>query len=303
MSTISIGVGLFVYNRPKHTRIVLESLKKNNIPKLYIFADGPKDGKFTPEINETRALINAVDWCPIEVIEQSSNLRTVGHVTFGLRHIFLFHEAAIVLEDDCEVRPDYFTFMQKCLQFYKDSEEIYHVNGYQLPITSNEQKNVAVYASPLAMSWGFGLWKRSWKRFRLDVDDANEYFQTKESRRLLDVVPDFAQRMQALREGRVNSFTYRWNFIINKEKALCVAPYKSFVRNIGWDGQGVNCKPSKRYDIPSADWQRPTSLDFNLPTTPSRDSYMDKKTRSYYRKKPDVLIRAYYGWRSLWRIK
>ena len=39
-------IALFVYNRPKHTLRVLESLKKNYLSKktiIYIFSDGPKD--------------------------------------------------------------------------------------------------------------------------------------------------------------------------------------------------------------------------------------------------------------------
>ncbi len=304
MSGISIGTGLFVYNRPKQTHIVLESLQKNPISKLYVFADGPEGKQSTQEIEETRRLVRAIDWCQIEIVEHTENLGTVGNVIFGLRHMFALHDAAIVLEDDCEVRPDYYFFMASCLDFYKDVPGIFHVNGYQLPIRLNGPKLGDIYFSPLAMSWGFGIWKRSWTYFRLGVDDSKEYFQTPAARRLLDVVPDFAWRMKSQLEGRVNSLTYRWNFIISKNEGLCVSPYHSFVRNIGWDAKGVHCGRSRRYDVPPEDWQRPRITlpeEVRLPQELVRDPYMDKQTRRFYRKKPEILMRAYEQWKSLWR--
>ena len=49
------GIALFVYNRPEHTKRVLEGLKKNNINKFYIFADGPKTELHIPAVKEVRS--------------------------------------------------------------------------------------------------------------------------------------------------------------------------------------------------------------------------------------------------------
>lgn len=299
-----MGLGLFVYDRPEHTRAVLESVKENRPAKLYVFTDGPKEELMSPAIEETRRLIRAIDWCPTEIVEHSRNLGMVGNLTFGIDHMLKHHDAVIVLEDDCVWRPDSYMFMLRCLDFYKDDQRVFHVNGYQLPIPLDGPKPWDVYFSPLAMSWGWGTWKRAWEYFRLEVDDAKEYFQTPASRRLLDVVPDFGWRIKSQLEGRVNSWTYRWNFIINKNEGLCVSPYRSFVRNIGWDGRGVHCGRSKRYDVPLEDWQRPaiTSPEqVRLPRELVRDPYMDKQTKRFYRKKPEMLMRAYGQWKSLWR--
>ena len=170
MEQVSVGTGFFVYDRPGHTRTVLESLKENRPAKLYVFADAPKEGRMRPEIEETRRLVRAIDWCPTEIVEHSRNLGTVDNLMFGIDHMMKHHDAVIVLEDDCALRTDSYMFMVRCLDFYKDDPRVFHVSGYQLPIRLDGPKPWDVYFSPLAMSWGWGTWKRSWKYFRLDVD-------------------------------------------------------------------------------------------------------------------------------------
>ncbi len=302
MSGISVGVGLFIYNRPWHTLRVLESLKQAGLDYLYVFADAPADGVITENIEKTRALISGIKWCKVDFQVRDKNMRTIGNVSSGIDYILRDHEAVIVLEDDCVVRPDYLTYMNAVLSFYKDDTRVFHVNGYQLPIVVGKDAGVDVYQSPLAMSWGFGLYKRAWKYFRLDVADAPEFLKSPAAKRLLTVVPDFDQRMQALLEKRVSSWTYRWNFLINKHGGICVSPYQSYVHNIGWDGDGVNCSKSTRYDIPPLIWQRPLltgESSLRLTTDLKVDGYMDQQTSKYYRRKPALLLRLYRQWQDL----
>ena len=67
------GIALFVYNRPKHTKKVLEGLRKNRIDKLYIFADGLKKEEHKKDVDEVRALIDNIDWCETEIIKSETN--------------------------------------------------------------------------------------------------------------------------------------------------------------------------------------------------------------------------------------
>ncbi len=300
MGNFSVGLGLFVYNRPDHTRIVLESLKKNRLSKLYVFADAPKNGQMTAQVEATRQLVRAIDWCDVEIIEHAQNKGNVPNLIFGIQHMLNNHDAAIVLEDDCEVRPDYYAFMTRCLDFYKDDKSIFHVNGYHLPVGVGKDRPWDVYRSPHATSWGYGLWKRSWAHFRMDVNDAREYFRTPQARRILEVVPNLRQRMDSMFNGVVDSFIYRWNFIINRYGGSCVSPYRSFVRNIGWDGQGVHCGKSKRYNVSTTDWERPVSVDFRLPKDPASDPSMDVQVSKFFTKKPEILFKAHQQW-QIWR--
>ena len=45
--------------------------------------------------------------------------------------------------------------------------------------------------------------------------------------------------------GELNTWAIFWYATIFKNKGLCVSPWFSYVRNIGFDGSGTNCKKSK----------------------------------------------------------
>ena len=74
---------LFVYNRPNHTKLLLESLKKNLLSKLsiiYIYCDGPKANSNIYEldkIKQVRNIIKKIDFCKeIYIIESQDNIKS-----------------------------------------------------------------------------------------------------------------------------------------------------------------------------------------------------------------------------------
>ena len=55
-------IAFFVYNRPKHTKITIEALKKNELAKkseIIIFSDGPKNND--EDIKNVKAVRKIVD--------------------------------------------------------------------------------------------------------------------------------------------------------------------------------------------------------------------------------------------------
>lgn len=290
-AAMQIGIGLFVYNRPWHTRQVLDGLQRNNIDKLYVFCDGPKAGDVDENIALTRDLVQSIDWCETRIILHNDNLGTVDNLVFGINTMFEENEAVIYLEDDCVPRDDFWYYMSTCLHHYRHYGEVMQVNGYQLPIKIKRRPQYDVYFAALAMSWGFGLWRRSWQLFRMDVSDAVEYLKKPESKRLTDLCPLLQKGVQRVLSGELNSFTYRWNYIINLNNGFCVAPFESLVRNVGLDGTGVHCGVSTLYDTDISASREDlfgVGRDLKLPDTIVFDEYMDAQTPYFYGKRRPV---------------
>ena len=70
----NIPVVLFAYARPMHLARALSCLRENQVPLIYAFADGPKGEVDVDWVNQTRALLRAVDWCEIRLNERPKNL-------------------------------------------------------------------------------------------------------------------------------------------------------------------------------------------------------------------------------------
>ncbi len=198
--------------------------------------------------------------------------------------MFEENEAVIILEDDCVVRADFYYFMSACLNYYKDFPEVMHVSAYQFPINLKEKPSCDLYFSFRPMSWGFGLWKRSWPYFRMNIEDALDYFNRGDLERRKIFSDKHKEGIKDVIAGRINSFAYRWFFLINKNNGFCATPYESYVRNIGHDGTGVHCRKTNLNDIPGEIWNRPPKNERNPLVFPSKivhDNCMDSLVKNY----------------------
>ncbi len=82
---------LFVYNRPWHTRQTVEALKRDemaNESDLFIFSDGPKDGKAKEKVQEVRNYIKTITgFKKVEIIEREKNWGLANNIIDGVTKI------------------------------------------------------------------------------------------------------------------------------------------------------------------------------------------------------------------------
>lgn len=97
-------LALFVFNRPEHTRRMLESLRANLLaPKsdLYVFADGARSKAEMPKVEAVRKLIQHLDgFLSITLHYEDKNRGLAGSVIDGVSRIISQAGRVIALEDD-----------------------------------------------------------------------------------------------------------------------------------------------------------------------------------------------------------
>ncbi len=246
----STGIALFVYNRPNHTREVLEGLKANNISNLYIFSDGSKNEKDVDNVKEVRNLIKEIKWCDTEIHVSFHNKGLSNSIVDGVNYILSKHEQAIILEDDCVPSYDFVSFMQTCFDKYSDKDRIMSISGYSPPIKIPADYKYDVYFSYRPSSWGWGTWRKAWNFF-----EKNEFLLQE-----IEKSPDFCKRviragdvliplLKKQIKGEVDSWAVFWSLNVIKRDGVCVYPVNSKINNIGFDGSGVHCKPKTKYDV------------------------------------------------------
>src|SRR5437016_2116468 len=81
-------VGLFVYNRPRHTRETVEALRRNEgaaQTDLFVYADGPKHAGSEPAVREVRSIAHDITgFKSLTVIERPRNLGLRASITDGV---------------------------------------------------------------------------------------------------------------------------------------------------------------------------------------------------------------------------
>jgi hypothetical protein len=290
MLNISTAVALFAFNRPDHLKETLERIHiTNDVEKLYIFCDGPRNDNDVGKINEIKRIVDKVDWCKVEWVLRQHNHGICQNVYEALSELFNKYEAVVCLEDDCLVRRDFFKYMKTCLSYYKDHTNVFHVNGFQLPIKprKRDHREYDVYYSRMPMSWGYGLWSRSFKFFKMDISANFERVLSTDAFLEFELMyPEIRIELNNILLKKVDSFAFRWGFAMWANNGYALAPYYSLLKNIGCDGSGANFTRNRSFKY-SIDFSKQSNDDFmdgkiRLPNDVYRDRAMDQKYAPFY---------------------
>lgn len=240
---------LFVYNRPVHTKIVLDALALN--PQsgdctLYVFCDGEKPGSSEltkSNINETRTIVKSENrFKEVIVTEQNSNLGLSGSIITGVTQVITKHGKAIVLEDDIVAEKGFLQYMNQALKMYSNNDQVgcIHAWNYNLNAASYNESTFFLRG---ADCWGWATWKRAWDLFIADGSQllaeirfagADYEFDRKATHPFLEMLVNQVK-------GKVDSWAIRWHASLFIAGKFCLHPTRAIVKNIGLDNSGIHC--------------------------------------------------------------
>lgn len=243
---------LFVYNRPEHTRLTLEALRKNHLSdssSLYIFSDGYRNETDREEVIKVRELIRSVEgFAAIHIEEKSENVGLARNIIEGVTGVVNEHGKVIVLEDDLITSPYFLTFMNNVLDRYDQEEKIAHVQGFCFPLQGLPDAFLIKWTG----SWGWATWKRAWDLFNPDGEALLTEIMKKKLNREFDFNGNypFTRMLRRQVNGENDSWAIRWNASLFLNNRLSVNAGKSLVQNIGFDGSGRHSGRDEIYTTP-----------------------------------------------------
>lgn len=274
---------LFVYNRPEHTRRVIESLKANAEAadsKLFIYADQARSETDIQQVSEVRRLIRSTDgFKQVTVIEREKNWGLARNVIDGVTTQVNAHGRVIVLEDDLVVAPHFLRFMNDALEMYKNEEKVGHIQACDF---TKDPSLPDTFLIRWTGSWGWATWERAWKHFNPDGKELLSRLEERHLTRYFDFNGNypFTRMLRRQIAGKNNSWAIRWNASLFLDGILSLNVGKSLVQNTGFDGSGTNCGGGGLYA--SDLWMNP------LPASPISPVEENKEARKvferYYRR-------------------
>jgi hypothetical protein len=240
MSNFSCApVLLTVFNRPHETRQVLARLRQVRPEKIYIAADGPRDGigEDLKLCQQVRGLFEKeISW-PAQVTTDFVN-RNVGlrrrmasAITWALEH----EDRVIVLEDDCLPDPSFFRFCTELLIRYADDRRVGAITGDNFQ-PEGFDCGASYYFSRYPHCWGWATWRRAWELYD---DEMSEWPAVRESGWIESL---FNHPLEALYwrqifdktyRGEIRSWAYRWTYSCWRYEMLTATPSRNLVTNIG----------------------------------------------------------------------
>lgn len=250
-STNLAPVILFVYNRLDHTVLTIEALKKNDLAaesELYIFSDAPKNESAVQAVNEVRSFLSSVTgFKQVIVTERKNNFGLATSIIDGVSTILEKYGKAIVLEDDLLTSRFFLRYMNEALDIFQNDHKIFSITGFsfatqfmQFPQDYTEE----IYLNIRPMSWSWATWVDRWKNVDWDVQDFDQFMQSKSLRQDFNHGgTDLTRMLKKQMQGKINSWYVRWTYhAIMKHKGYTIYPRISLINNIGHDASGVHCQ-------------------------------------------------------------
>jgi len=171
---------LITFNRPDHTRQVLERILEAQPQDLYVFQDGAREGNTNDAIKcaEVRQVINELCEQHRSIYNLQSSLFNLhtnySRVNLGcgpgpmtaLNWFFSENEMGIILEDDAVPHPDFFAYAEELLVKYKDDTSVRAIGS--MNIDSHPWGDGSYYFSMMNRNLcAWATWRRAWQDFDL----------------------------------------------------------------------------------------------------------------------------------------
>lgn len=247
-------VCLFVYNRPAHTRQVVEALKNNALAqetRLFIFSDGPAENaseENVTAVNEIRSYIrNIGGFREIQISERDRNLGLADNITRGITEVVTKYDKVIVLEDDIITSQGFLTYMNRALDLYEETEKVMHISGYFFDIG---QRLPETFFYNQTSCWGWGTWRRAWQHYEPDAALLKRKIESVGRMREfnMDGTYAFSDHLDANISGQMKTWAVKWHASVFLRNGLCLHPGRSMVQNIGFDESGHSRTSTSRYE-------------------------------------------------------
>lgn len=249
---------LFVYNRPAHTRRLVESLLRNAEAarsSLFIYSDAPRDESVRPAVDEVRRYVRSIrGFDRVEVVERTENWGLARSIIDGVSTALQRFDRVIVLEDDLVLSPYFLRFMNEALETYKDEPRVGHIQACDFTQAPSLPDTFLIKWTG---SWGWATWRRAWKHFNPDGQALLDELERRRLTRTFDFdgAYRYTRMLRRQVEGKNNSWAIRWNASLFLADILSLNVGRSLVQNTGFDGSGTHCGGGGLYA--STLWMKP----------------------------------------------
>jgi hypothetical protein len=274
----------FVYNRPWHTRQVMEALKNSTLAKdseLFIFSDAAKNEAALPAVNEVRKYISGIaGFKKMYIFENKEN---VGGHLFAIKpisEVIAQYGKVISLDDDIVTAPLFLKYMNEALDIFEKDERIWSITGYSL-MKIYPAYAYDVYLACRHCSSGWGMWKDRWESIDWEKTGSEAIFKDAQIRKSFCKAGEDVAATLANNPDAYDTAVYYTQW---KQGKYTVYPVHSLATNIGFDGSGIHfTSPTKKYDVAM----------HNIPVKINKNIQPDEKilramkkfyTKSWYRK-------------------
>lgn len=168
---MKVPILLITFNRPDHTKRVLQEVISVTPQTLYVFQDGVREGN-DDDIEKCAEVRNVIEDLTKEAKTQlhtyysEKNLGCGPGPAAAISWFFKKVEMGIIVEDDAVPHPDFFAYCEELLLKYKDDNDVRAIGSMHLePKTYGDGSYYFSMMNRTFCAWA--TWRRAWQDFDL----------------------------------------------------------------------------------------------------------------------------------------
>lgn len=245
MEPKSIGVLVVGYKRPESLRRCLSQLEEH-FPlaglNFFFALDGAKSDLDGPFVASCEAVFESFgeSLSPQLRLFSTVNLGLKTRVSSSVSACFELVEWLIVLEDDCEVGSDTFSFFEQALSLLSHSSEIGAVSGSYFGPPCGQR----IFLSRRFSSWGWATDKRTWQNFTasgaltMSSAELSNAMALLTKRAPLPELLEYSRLRKAL--PNLDSWAIPFDLFLREQHLLVLKPTTNQIRNTGFSEEATH---------------------------------------------------------------
>lgn len=236
-----IPVVLFVFRRLDTVKLIMEKFEQIKPKVLYIFSDGPRDGKEEEQkkVQEVRQYIkDAVKWeCDLHLEYAEKNKGCATNICDGIDKVFETQESAIIFEDDAVPMLEFFEYCKVLLQKYEDDKRIQYIAGFNAVGDTKCIKESYAFSQSAPMSGAIATWADRWNECDFSMKDWPRRKKDKSLEKYFYFKELYNETSKAFEDSYKNindGWDYQFQFDqLNKER-FAIVPRGNLARSYGY---------------------------------------------------------------------
>ncbi|MFT6127434.1 MAG: hypothetical protein ACJAVA_001924 [Flavobacteriaceae bacterium] len=237
---LNTAVLFLVFNRLDTTKQVFQAIRQAKPPRLYVAADGARDGKEaeTEKVQSVREyILQNIDWeCEVKTLFREENLGCKYAVSRSIDWFFDNEEQGIILEDDCLPSQSFFWFCEELLERYKVDMRVWQISGdnFQNGLVRGDGD---YYFSKYNHIWGWASWGTRWKHYDVNMltfKSFNTSDQISNIFRRNSIQKQWSDIFLKVSNGKIDTWDYQWTYAALANSGLTILPNKNLISNIGF---------------------------------------------------------------------
>lgn len=241
---------LITFNRPNHTRMVLNAIKRHQPKHMYIFQDGARIGNTEDELKclAVRSVIQELlDWdCDLKTLYADYNLGCGPGPAKGITWFFEHVEQGIIIEDDAIPADDFFGYAEELLNYYNNDTHIRAIGS--MKVDERRYGDASYYFSMMNRTlcvWA--TWKWAWNDFDYYLRNVSKKEFNKKLRYYGVTIREreyWDERLSDIQKDGMGDTSWDQQFWMSiwLNQGVGICPNTNLSSNIGFDSEGTHTR-------------------------------------------------------------